>query len=473
MKNLLFVTLLLGTQLSLSAQRNQQSACDSVCGLVKRYINEKNTNALYDLTGETFKGILSDSAFRSILEQNLFPLGEIRETTFESSSDGVSKYKTKFVSVVLELLLGLDRVGKIETFQFEPYTDGNTKKNITVLSSNHLISSLDKEIDSLVKPYMTRLAATGLSIGVLWSGRRFFYGYGETAKGSNQIPDENTIYEIGSISKTFTAVLLADAAISGKVSLDDPINKYLPDTIPNLEYDGIPIKLLTLSNHSSGIPGIPVNLNITDAKNPYKDYDNRRLFSFYVHFKPGRKPGEKYEYSNLAVGTLGVILERVYKENYESLLIERICLPLGMYDTRQFIRNNDSSRFAKGYDANGYYNPPWDFKAMAGAGAIRSTTSDLLKYANANLGDAPVLLGKAMLLTHQVTFSNGPKVGLAWHLIKPGHDEIIFHNGGTGGYRSYLSINKERNFAIVILTNTAIGTEEIGDTLMKWLESYP
>jgi len=320
---------------------------------------------------------------------------------------------------------------------------------------------------------MTRLAATGLSIGVLWSGRRFFYGYGETAKGSNQIPDENTIYEIGSISKTFTAVLLADAAISGKVSLDDPINKYLPDTIPNLEYDGIPIKLLTLSNHSSGIPGIPVNLNITDAKNPYKDYDNRRLFSFYVHFKPGRKPGEKYEYSNLAVGTLGVILERVYKENYESLLIERICLPLGMYDTRQFIRNNDSSRFAKGYDANGYYNPPWDFKAMAGAGAIRSTTSDLLKYANANLGDAPVLLGKAMLLTHQVTFSNGPKVGLAWHLIKPGHDEIIFHNGGTGGYRSYLSINKERNFAIVILTNTAIGTEEIGDTLMKWLESYP
>ncbi len=107
---------------------------------------------------------------------------------------------------------------------------------------------------------------------------------------------------------------------------------------------------------------------------------------------------------------------------------------------------------------------------MAGAGAIRSTATDLLKYAKANLGNAPSSLNKAMQLTHIVTFTDGSKDGLAWHIIKPGSDEVIFHNGGTGGYRSYLAINMQKKFAVVILSNTSIGTEVVGDALMKWLE---
>jgi CubicO group peptidase (beta-lactamase class C family) len=455
----------------LLAQDNQQHKTDSVCQLFKKYFNEKNSEQLYELAGETFKKALPLVAFKAVCDKSLFPLGEFKEPIFENYSDGVSKYKAVFSSMQLAFLLVLDKNDKIETFQFQPYVNDKTKKNYKVSSTNKLTTPLDKQVDSAVQPYITMQATTGLSIGILKDGKTIFYGYGETAKGNKQIPDENTIFEIGSISKTFTATLLADAVNMGKLKLDDPVNKYLPDSIPKLEYEGYPITLKALSNHSSGISGMPSNFNSADITNPYKDYDTNMLFSFYRNFRPERKPGEKYEYSNLAVGTLGVILERVYRKNYEALFVEKICDPLNMNDTRQFIRKNDSARFAKGYNENGLYNSQWDFKALAGAGAIRSTASDFLKYAKGNLGDAPAPLNKAMQLTHVVTFTAGStKVGLVWHYIKPGNDEVIFHNGGTGGYRSYLAINPQKKFAVVILSNTSIGAEETGNTIMKWLE---
>ena len=457
----------------LLAQSSQQQKIDSVCRLVDKFFNEKNTERLYELSGEAFRKALPADAFKNVCDQSLFPLGEMKETVFENYSDGISKYKAVFSTVNLALFLGLDKHDKIETFLFKPYVDEKARKNYKVPLTNPLTTALDKAVDSAVQQYITLQVTTGLSIGILKDGKTFFYGYGETARDNKRIPDENTIFEIGSISKTFTAILMADAVNSGKVKLDDPINKYLPDSIPKLEYGGTPITLKTLSNHSSGIPSLPSNFNSTDIVNPYKGYDNNRLFSFYRHFKPLRKPGEKYEYSNLAVGTLGVILERVYHKNYEALFVEKICTPLGMNDTRQFIRKNDSSRFAKGYNEYGFYNSPWDFKAFAGAGAIRSTAADLLKYAKANLGNATSSLNKAIQLTHEVTFTNGAKIGLAWHMIKPGKEEVLFHNGGTGGYRSYLAFNMDKKFAVVILSNTAIGTEGVGNELMKWLEENP
>jgi CubicO group peptidase (beta-lactamase class C family) len=219
---------------------------------------------------------------------------------------------------------------------------------------------------------------------------------------------------------------------------------------------------------------MPTNFHPSDNNNPYKDYDDQDMFSFYKSFRLSRKPGIQYEYSNLAGGTLGVILEKVYKKNYQDLFVEIICTPLGMNDTREFIRKSDSSRFAKGYTEEGKYNSQWDFKALAPAGSIRSTASDLLIYAKANLSEAPNSLEKAIQLTHVKTFSDGNnKTALGWHYIKPGKDEVLFHNGGTGGFRSYLAINLEKKFAVVVLSNTSIGVEEVGNSIMKWLEENP
>jgi CubicO group peptidase (beta-lactamase class C family) len=335
-------------------------------------------------------------------------------------------------------------------------------------------SSPDKAVDSIVRSYMKNNHAVGWSIGVLKEGKTWFYGYGEIGKGSGKAPDPATIFEIGSISKTFTATLLAAAVLEGKARLDDTVNKYLPDSIPLLQFSGKVMRLRDLANHTSGLPRMPPNFfdPVVDLQDPYRNYTIEKLYAFLKHWQPAREPRSKYDYSNVGVGLLGVILQGVYGLSYEELVMSRICRPLGMYDTRVTIRKQDSVFFAKGYDFSGNYNSPWNLPAaFAGAGAIRSTVRDMLKYAQANLDGGSGELGKAIQLTHDSTFSQGDLVlGLAWHYIRPGEERVLFHNGGTGGFRSYLAIHLKQQFAVVVLANTAISPDGLGNELMKWLE---
>jgi len=472
MKKVFLLAICLASVNGLLAQSSQQQKIDSVCKLVQQYFNEKSDSELYQLTGESFRKELSPAAFKNVFNNNLLPLGKMTKADFEFLEDGVARYKARFSLLNLSLLLSLDKKDKIETFLFKPYVNEKAKKNYRVPTSNPLVSALDKEVDSAVQSYISREASVGLSIGILKDGNTFFYSYGETAKGNKQLPTEHTLFEIGSLSKTFTAILLADAVISRKVRLDDPASQYLPDSIPPLAFEGVPVTLQTLANHTSGIPRMPSNFFPVNFGNPYRDYDDKLLFSFYKNFKPTRKPGETYEYSNLAVGTLGVILERINHQDYETLFMRTICQPLHMVETKEYLQPKDSVNFAKGYNDLGVFNSQWDFKALAACGSIRSTCSDLLIYARANLGDAPKKLDRAIKLTHTVTFTQGDtKVGLAWHYIHPGKDEVLFHNGGTGGYHSYLGVNLRKKFAVVILSNTAISADDNGNELMKWLET--
>lgn len=460
---LIFITMNLA-----SFAQTQQQEIDSVCLLVKKYFAEKDAQKLYDLTGENFHKQLPWETFKNLTNTNLFPLGVMKETVFEGFINGVSKYKAVFATVNLDLLLSLDKAGKIETFLLRPYT--NAKKSVKVSFNNTLTTELDKAVDSVMQPFMAQLNTVGASIGILKEGKIYFYGYGESAKGNNRIPDNHTIFEIGSISKTFTATLLADAVSKGKLKLDDPVNKYLPDSIPPLTFEGVPVTILSLINHSSGLPRMPTNFGSTNT-DPYLDYDENKMFSFYKYFKPTRKPGDKYEYSNLAVGTLGVLLERINKDSYENLLLKTICKPLGMNDTKEYLQGKDSARFAKGYNDIGKFTAPWNFKAFMGAGGIRSTTADMILYAKAQLGAKSATLNHDIQLTHSITFkTTDATLGMAWHYIKPGKDEILFHNGGTGGYKSYVAINLQKKFAVVILSNTSISVDGIGNELMKWLE---
>jgi CubicO group peptidase (beta-lactamase class C family) len=474
MKNALLFLLTISLGLDLAGQSLVQQRTDSVCKLVVRSFNEKNILALYNLTGESFQKAISQESFTKISQTNLFPLGQIKDAVFEKETNGICQYKAVFAGMNLSMILGLDGTGKLQTFAFQPYVDPKAIKTHPVASSNSLRSPLDQAVDSAAQPYVRQLATSGLSIGIWKNGEESFYGYGETAKGNGQLPDQHTLFEIGSITKTFTAILLAVAVDNHKVSLDDPASRYLPDSIPYLAFDGKPVTLKSLSNHSSGLPRMPDNLHSTDETNPYKDYKEQDLFRFYQHLKLTRKPGDKYEYSNLAAATLGVILERLYKKSYQELFLATICNPLGMHETRQFLLQRDSAHFAAGYSETGQYNGPWDFQAMAPAGCIRSCASDLLIYARANLGAGPASLEKAIQLTHVPTFTDGTnKTGLGWHYIHVGKDELLFHNGGTGGYRTYLAINLEKKLAVVVLSNTAIGVEAVGNSIMGWLDAQP
>jgi CubicO group peptidase (beta-lactamase class C family) len=196
------------------------------------------------------------------------------------------------------------------------------------------------------------------------------------------------------------------------------------------------------------------------------------MAKFLADHKLRRQPGEKYEYSNLAVGLLGHALARKSDMPYEALLTKTICQPLALGDTVITLDEAHKSRLAAGHDFDGRPAANWELPALAGAGAIRSTTADMLKFLAANMGLAHSPLDAAMRLSHQVQFKNpdGADVALGWHLIRDG--KVIWHNGGTAGYHAYVGFQPEKKIGMVVLASSAVGqVDALGLGLLKLLET--
>jgi CubicO group peptidase (beta-lactamase class C family) len=314
-------------------------------------------------------------------------------------------------------------------------------------------ADLQKQIDALAKPLIADGTAVGFVVGVLQDGKTRFFNYGETAKGSRRAPNPDTVYEVGSVTKVFTCTLLADMVERGLVKLDDPVQQYLPANVKMPMTDGKPIRLADLATQTSGLPRMPANFAPADPGNPYADYGERQLFAFLSGHTLRRPPGT-YEYSNLGMGLLGVVLARRAGCTYEQLLSNRITRPLGLADTRITLDDRLRHRLAPPYNAALEPEKNWDFQALAGAGGVRSTARDLLRFAQANLaGDGP--LGKAFRLaqTKRCDISNGLAMGLGWHIARDGITRL--HSGMTGGYHTWLAIVPGRGIGVVVLSNTA------------------
>lgn len=454
-----------------NAQNRVREKTDALAPLIQRYYNNNAYDSVYALGGTGFQQEISQEKFREVMRGVQAQLGSFAAFTFESVKDNVAKYKADFANATLTLLLGVDSTGKLETFLFQQYESEPVATKEPVPFSNPLVSALDLKTDSIAKAFMAKANTAGLAIGVLENGKNYYYNYGETVKGNRKVPNEKTLYEIGSITKTFTGILLAYFVEQKKVKLDDPINKYLPDSIPAITYNGKPVTLASLSNHSSGLPRLPSNFwqGATNL-NPYKHYDNPRLFSFLKNHKLVREPGSQYEYSNLAVGLLGVILERVSGKPYEQLVKEIIWQPLKMNATRITLLKNDSAIFAQAYGGQLTVHS-WEFQSLAAAGAIRSSTSDMLLYAAAQMNTGNSTLQKAIALSHQMTFEkNNQRVALGWHLIINQEKKYVFHNGQTGGYYTILVVNPASKRAVVMLTNALVDPMGSATDLMIWLD---
>lgn len=471
-QHFIFFICLVLTSRTTFAQSRQQLKTDSVFALVQKFFNAKQADSLYALGGEHFQRSLSPGAFKSVVDQQLFPLNSIRGASLVSFvNNKVSTYKLIFDAVTLQLQMSLDQNNKLELFLFQPFTQVTADKLTTAATTNKLLNPMDKEIELVVRPYIQKANTVGLSIGILKDGKISTYNYGETVKGNNQLPTPNTIFEIGSITKTFTAALLAYYANDGKVKLTDPIVKYLPDSVAtNAALK--PVTLQSLSNHTSGFARVPENLDFTttDALNPYKNYNKQQLFAYLKTCKLNSLPGERYDYSNLGVGLLGTILSQVSGKTFEQMVTEIICKPLMMQSTVQHLSPAKQTNFASVYNATGNITTPWDFDVLAPCGALHSSVNDLLTYARVNMEPPADKLGKALELTHQITFSKDAKLGLAWHIILVDGVEYYFHNGGTYGSSSFLAFNTQKKLAVVILSNSAENTDAIGTELLKKLQ---
>lgn len=277
---------------------------------------------------------------------------------------------------------------------------------------------------------------------------------------NGKAPTGDTVYEIGSITKTFTATMLAQEVLSKRVSLDMPLSKLLPDfTLPS--HDGKQITLGDIGTQHSGLPRMPSNFSPKDSANPYADYDGAKLRAFLADYKLPRDPGASYEYSNLAFGLLGYALAQSNHTTYGNLVARQVLHPLGMAMSGTSFTGAMRAHLAPGHDADGKPASNWDLDALAGAGAIRSTANDMLRYLKANMGRGNSPFRPAMKFAQQprADVGNGTRVGLAWMTTAKG---IVWHSGGTGGYRSFLGFTADGRHGVVVLTNTAAEVDDLG-----------
>jgi CubicO group peptidase (beta-lactamase class C family) len=466
---LLPIVLLSLFTLSVNAQASRTLKTDSALLIIKQYINDANTAAIYNMASASFKHSIEEEKLHAFFKREIYPLGKIKQTSGISMGQDIGKYKLAFEFGKLELSFGLDKDGKLNSLTFLPFRPVVTMKSVAVGTTNKLKTKLDKQVDSVARSYIQKSNTVGLSIGIRKDGQTYTYGYGVTQKGNKEIPEGNTIFEIGSITKTFTATLLAYFIKEGKISLTDPILKYLPDSLsanPELQK----ITIVNLSNHTSGLPPIPGNFEYKmNPLNPYVHYDDQLLFAGLKTCKLITTPGTVYAYSNLGVGLLGVILERISGKTYDQLIKQLITTPLKMNSTAQRLTAQQNKHFVKVYDADGDETKPWDFNSLAGCGSIRSTVNDLLLYARANIESESAPLNNPFSLTHQVTFSKEPVVALGWHLMQIKGANYYWHNGGTGGSRSFLIFNSEKKIAVVVLSNSNTGVDDIALSILNKL----
>lgn len=311
----------------------------------------------------------------------------------------------------------------------------------------------------------------GIVVGVIEPDGRRVVAFGNAGADAERPLDGDTLFEIGSITKVFTALLLADMADGGDVDLDDPVAKFLPSGVDVPERGGRSITLRELAMHHSALPRLPANMNPADPENPYADYTVEQLYAFLSSYELPRDIGARYEYSNLGFGLLGHALALAADDDYETLVRERIAEPLGMSSTAVTLSPRLGARLATGHDVRREVTPGWDLPSLAGAGALKSSANDLLSFLALFLGeeDEPLEAPLSVMLAERRPAGPGMEIGLGWH-VRQGDDggDVVSHNGGTGGYRSFVGFDSDGGVGVVVLTNvsTPAGVDDIGMHLL-------
>jgi len=320
--------------------------------------------------------------------------------------------------------------------------------------------------DSLQRVVRERVQAgrsTGLIVGVITpTGPRFVAVAGNERTGKPV--DEHSIFEIGSITKVFTGILLADMVNRGEVRMDERVAALLPPSVKVPSRGGREITLADLSTQTSGLPRLPSNLSPADPANPYADYSVAQLYEFLSRYQLPRDPGAQYEYSNLGVGLLGHALALRAGKPYETIVRERILTPLGMRRTGVTLTADMRAHVSEGHDATGKVVPLWDLPTLAGAGALRSSLDDMMRFVAAVLNPPNSPVGRAIALSQSARFrvNQALSLGLNWHLSMFEGDTMVWHNGGTAGFRTFIGTNPRTRTGVVLLGNSGQDNDDIG-----------
>ncbi len=370
-------------------------------------------------------------------------------------------------------------------------------------------AAMQGSIDQIVSSLDVRPQNTGLIVGVVKDGQLSVFGYGRASQANGEPPTGDTIFEIASITKVFTASLLSILIADGLLNLEDAVC----NLVPALSHLPPEITLGRLATHTAGLPKMPSNLLPSMLKNrndPFAAYTEADLLAYLSKYQP-RRTGESaepvYLYSNLGYALLGYTLAQRAGFSYQQVLVNRICLPLDMPDTLIALSPEQETHLAPPHKANGKPALNWDLSGFAGAGALRSTANNLLKFLAANLGTPPSDLTGLLQACHLTHPGNFPPpgflprmlaalfregqdtrhyeqaMGLGWHVgqLSPGGAQVHWRHGATGGYKGFIGFVKETGSGVVALANRGLefldpflntsSADKVGFSVLEFLNS--
>lgn len=319
----------------------------------------------------------------------------------------------------------------------------------------------DAAVRALLAERIAQKRAVGLAAVLLDANGVRIVTVGVVRAGGPPIAPD-TEFEIGSVTKTFTALLLADAVVRGEAALSDPVTKRLPGAA-GLVRDDRTVTLEQLATHTSGLPPMPGNFAPANPAEPYADYDGAKLVAFIGGKALEGAPGEEYAYSNFGASVLGYALTS-QAGGYEKVLRARVLAPLRMDDTAIALSSAQEVRFATGHDARLVPTPPWKLDAFAPAGGLRSTPADMAKYLEAAVRPASSPLAAAFELAEKPAADTGSpslRIGLAWHVFGRDGRTIVWHNGRTGGFASMIALDTATREGVVVLSNATIPVDDL------------
>lgn len=342
----------------------------------------------------------------------------------------------------------------ISYFGIEPNLKAQANGTIDAEISHAMLDTLNKY--ALLYPDNTQFA-----LAVVKNEKVSFAGVLKINGGLTAINNKDSVFEVGSISKVFTSTILSNLILENKIAADEQIGNTLPFELNPFEKDASKITFKSLSNHTSGLPNYPSNLDSVarlHPLNPYVEYDSLLLKEYLTtELELQAIPNTKFAYSNLGYGLLGYLLELKTGEKYENLLqkvvFEKYNMPFSSSG-----KSNILNYLVKGHDKNGKVVPNWDLNIHAPTGACFSSTRDLSMFVLANFSNDSVLN-----FQRQKTFSvdnNDIDLAFAWHIYRKEKTKWYFHNGRTGGYRSNITMDLKKKNAIILLVNCVFGQSE-------------
>lgn len=326
----------------------------------------------------------------------------------------------------------------------------------------------DDDVRTMLRYLVEDGETPGIVLGLLEAdGSTRVISWGSGGAGARPL-GPRSVFEIGSITKVFTGILLADMVERGEVSLSDPVSRYLPAGVRVPSRNGREITLLDLATHRSALPRMPGNLT-TSASEPYPAYGMEEMYAFLAQHELRRDIGSEFEYSNMAVALLGEALARRAGRTWDELVRERVLEPLGMRMTSTAVAGEMAEWNTQGHDEDGRPAPYRGWPLLPGMGALRSNAEDLLRFLAANTGPPTSRLERVMRSAHEVrsTAGEGTRIGLNWLVRTDGNRTIVMHGGVTAGYETQIAFDPERGVGVVLLTNTTEFDDDVALDLLR------